>query len=101
MAANGKRGNGKKLRRREAAERRKAAAILKRELAGAVAGIEKLEAKRQDLTLAIADPALYQDRGDSAKLVVLQKQLRQVEKDLSAAEDRWAKAQENWDAAQS
>ncbi len=100
MAANGERGNGKKLRRRKAATRRKAVAILKRELAGAVAGIEKLEAKRQDLTLAIADPALYRDRGDSAKLVVLQKQLRQVEKDLSAAEDRWAKAQENWDAAQ-
>ena len=62
-------------------------------------GVEKLEARREDLTRAIAYPALYHDQGDSAKLIVLQKELGRVEKDLSAAEDRWAKAQENWEAA--
>ena len=98
-AANGVTGNDKKERRREAAEQRKAVAHLKRQLARAEAEVEKLEARREDLTRAIAYPALYQDQGDSAKLIVLQKELRQVEKDLRAAEDRWAKAQENWDAA--
>ncbi len=98
-AANGVTGNDKKERRREAAEQRKAVAHLKRQLAGAEAEVEKLEARREDLTRAIAYPALYQDQGDSAKLIVLQKELGQVEKDLRAAEDRWAKAQENWDAA--
>ncbi len=51
---------------------------------------------------ANADPALYRDEGDSANLAALQKkELGQVEKDLSAAEDRWAEAQETWDAASS
>ena len=98
-AANGVTGSDKKERRREAAEQRKAVAHLKRELASAEAEVEKLEARREDLTRAIAYPALYHDQGDSAKLIVLQKELRQVEKDLRAAEDRWAKAQENWEAA--
>ncbi|MCH7937856.1 MAG: ABC-F family ATP-binding cassette domain-containing protein, partial [Proteobacteria bacterium] len=100
-ARNGGAGNGKKERRREAAQRRKAVAILKRGLARTVADVEKLQARMEDLTQAIADPALYRDRGDSAKLTALQKELGQVEKDLSAAEDRWAEAQENWDAASS
>ena len=98
-AANGVTGNDKKERRREAAEQRKAVAHLKRQLASAEAEVKKLEAKRDDLTRVVACPALYRDRGDSAKLIVLQKELGQVEKDLSAAEDRWARAQENWDAA--
>ncbi len=92
-------GNNKKERRRRAADRRKTAQALKRQLAAAVAQVEKLEAKRQDLAHAIATPALYGDQGDSAKLIALQKQLAKVEKDLGAAEARWAKAQENWDAA--
>ena len=98
-AANGATGNDKKERRREAGERRKAVAHLKRELASAEAEVEKLEARREDLTRAIGYPALYQDQVDSANLIALQKNLGQVEKDLSAAEDRWAKAQGNWDAA--
>ena len=98
-AANGVTGNDKKERRREAAEQRKAVAHLKRQLARAEAEVEKLEARREDLTRAIAYPALYHNQGDSAKLIVLQKELGQVEKDLRAAEDRWAKAQENWDVA--
>ncbi len=98
-AANGVTGNDKKERRREAAEQRKAVAHLKRQLASAEAEVEKLEARREDLTRAIAYPALYHNQGDSAKLIVLQKELGQVEKDLRAAEDRWAKAQENWDVA--
>jgi len=98
-AANGAAGNGKKERRREAALQRKEARNLKRGLARAVAEVEKLQAKKEDLTQAIADPALYRDEGDSANLAALQKELGQVEKDLSAAEDRWAEAQETWDAA--
>ena len=98
-AANGVTGNDRKERRREAAEKRKAVAHLKRELAGAEAEVKKLDARREELTGAIACPALYGDRGDSAKLIVLQKELGQVEKDLGAAEDRWARAQESWDAA--
>ena len=42
---------------------------------------------------------IKRDEGDSAKLAALQKELEQVEKDLSAAEDRWAEVQETWDAA--
>ena len=72
---------------------------LETELAIAEAEVEKLEARRKELTRAIANPALYQDQSDSANLVILQKELGEVKKDLSAAEDRWAKAQENWDAA--
>ena len=97
-AANGVTGNDRKERRREAAGQRKAVAHLKRELASAEAEVEKLEARREDLTRAIADPALYQDQGDSAKLIVLQKELGQVEKGLSEAEHRWTKAQKSWDA---
>jgi ATP-binding cassette subfamily F protein 3 len=99
-AAGGVAAKDKKERRREAAEQRQAVAHLKRELASAEAKVEKLEARREDLSGAIVCPSLYQDQGGSAKLIVLRKQLGQVEKDLRAAEDRWAKAQENWDAAQ-
>ncbi len=98
-AAGGVAAKDKKERRREAAEQRQAVAHLKRELASAEAKVEKLEARREDLTGTIVCPALYRDRGGGAKLNVLRKQLGQVEKDLRAAEDRWAKAQENWDAA--
>ena len=98
-AATGVTGNDKKERRREAAERRQAVANQKRELASAEAEVDKLEARREDITRAIATPALYRDRGGGAKLIVLQKELGQVKKDLSAAEERWAEAQENWDAA--
>ena len=98
-AANGAAEKGKKERRREAARQRKEAQNLKRGLARADAEVEKLEGKKEDLTQAIADPVLYRDEGDSAKLAALQKELEQVEKDLSAAEDRWAEVQETWDAA--
>jgi ATP-binding cassette subfamily F protein 3 len=91
--------NGKKTRRREAARKRNAMAHLKRDLAGAVAEVEKLEARRENLSRDISHPGLYQDQGGGAKLIVLQKELGQVEKDLSAAEERWTKAQENWDTA--
>ncbi len=100
-APNGGTENGKKERRREAALQRKEVKNLKLGLARAVAEVEKLQAKKESLTQAMADPALFQDRGDCAKLTTLQKELRQVEKDLSAAEDRWAEAQETWEAASS
>jgi ATP-binding cassette subfamily F protein 3 len=104
-AANGASGNGKKERRRAAALRRKAVQHLKRELATAEAEVEKLEAKREELARAMADPALYPDGngggGDAARLISLQKELGQVEKALGAAEARWAEAQESWDAAAS
>ena len=91
--------NGKKTRRREAARKRNAMAHLKRDLARAVAEVEKLEARRENLSRDISHPGLYQDQGGGAKLIVLQKELGQVKKDLSAAEERWTKAQENWDTA--
>ena len=97
-AAIGVTGNDKKERRRKAARKRQAVAHRKRELARAEAEVDKLEAKREDLTRAIAHPALYRDGGGGAKLMVLQNELGRVDKDLSAAEERWAKAQENWDA---
>ena len=100
-ARNGGTGNGKKERRREAGLQRKEVKNFKLGLARAVAEVEKLQAKKEGLTQAMADPALFQDRGDCAKLITLQKELRQVEKDLSAAEDRWAEAQETWEAASS
>ncbi|MDP6803822.1 MAG: ABC-F family ATP-binding cassette domain-containing protein [Rhodospirillales bacterium] len=98
-AATGVTGNERKERRREAGEQRKAVAHLKRELADAEAEVDKLETKREDLIRAIAHPTLYRDQGKSAQLIAQQRALGQVEKDLSAAEDRWAKAQEQWDAA--
>ena len=91
-------GKDKKGRRREAARKRNAAAHLKRDLARAEAEVDKLEARREELSLDIAQPALYQDWGGSAKLTSLQNELGQVEKDLSAAEERWTKAQKNWDS---
>ena len=94
-------GNDKKARRRAAGEQRKAVAHLKRELASAESAVEKLEARREDLARAIAYPAPDHDRGQSANLMVARRELGQLQKDLSAAEERWAKAQENWDAASS
>ena len=99
-AAAGAAGNDKKERRREAAKQRQAVAHLKRQLASAEAKFEKLEARKKDLMGAIASPALYADRGGGSRMVALQKELGQVEKDLSAAEERWARVQEDWDAAQ-
>ena len=99
-AAAGAAGNDKKERRREAAKQRQAVAHLKRQLASAEAKVEKLEARKKDLMGAIASPALYADRGGGSRMVALQKELGQVEKDLSAAEERWARVQEDWDAAQ-
>ena len=96
-------GNGKKERRREAALRRESVKHLGRALKTAEAEVEKLEAKREELARALAGPALYADGngggGDAAKLIRLQKELRRVESALSAAEARWAEAQESWDAA--
>ena len=91
-------GHGKKERRREAARKRQEVAHLKRELKDAEAEVDKLQARKEDLTRAIATPALYQDGGGGAKLIVLQKELARVDRDLGAAEERWAKAQENWDS---
>lgn len=87
-AANAVTGTDKQKRRRKAAEQRNAVQRQKRELESAEAEVEQLEARRENLVRAIACPALYQERVDSAKLIVLKKELRQVEKDLSEAEDR-------------
>ena len=92
-------GGNKKERRREGAEKRKALKALKSGLRSAETQVEKLEAKKEELTVTIADPALYEGRGDSNKVAALQKQLAEVEKDLIVAEERWTKAHEACDAA--
>jgi ATP-binding cassette subfamily F protein 3 len=85
--------------RREAAAKRQALAPLRRELQEAERAVEKLTAQKAKIETSMADPALY--RGDSAKLVALQKDLGEATKALSDAEDRWLEIQERWEAAES
>ena len=97
-ATGGESAASRKQQRREAAERREALAPLKKRLTATERRIGVLEAEREKLLAALADPALYE--GGSARLAELHKRLARIEKDVVAAEEDWMVAQEAWDAAQ-
>jgi len=90
--------NDRKQQRKDAAERRRALAPLRKNLTQAESKVERLEGEKEKLQKAMADPALYEDEKD--KLLILQKQLGTLEKDLARAEDNWVRLQAEWDQAQ-
>jgi len=71
---------------------------LRKNLTQAESKVERLEGEKEKLQKAMADPALYEDEKD--KLLILQKQLGTLEKDLARAEDNWVRLQAEWDQAQ-
>jgi len=79
----------KREQRRAAAERRKAMAPLKKRIDAAETEVTRLEKERVALRAALA-------RGYDAEA---QKRLGRVEKDLAAAEVRWMRLLEEWEAA--
>jgi len=85
----------KKERRREAAEKRKAHADLKKKLSGAEARIDLLNFEIKKLNAQLADPELYKD--NPARLITLQKQMGIQTKKVEAAEVVWADLQAKWD----
>ncbi len=95
----GRETDSRKDQRRDAAAKRQALAPLRRELQNAERRVEKLGADKTKIETAMADPALY--RGDNARLVALQRELGEIARALSDAEDRWLELQERMDAAES
>jgi ATP-binding cassette subfamily F protein 3 len=91
-------GGDKKEARRQAAANRNALAPIKKRLAAAEKEVATFEAERAKLKATMEDPKLYGK--DIQKLLDLQKQLGQVEKSLSAAENEWLDLQEQWEQAQ-
>ena len=96
---NGKAGKGeglnKKQQRQASAEKRRALSDQKKRLTKAENKVHTLERERAELQHALADPKLYE--GDGGDSTAVQEKLGRVEKDLKAAEDAWAAAQEEWD----
>lgn len=90
--------DNRKQQRKDAAEKRQVLAPLRKKLTEAEAAVGRLEAEKEKLQVAMADPALYDAAPD--KLVSLQKQLGHVEKTLARAEDDWMRLQEDWDNRQ-
>jgi ATP-binding cassette subfamily F protein 3 len=92
-------GLSKKDQRRAAAELRAALAPLKRKADDAEKLIAKLTRERQALEVKMADPDLY--NGPADKVTKLQKDLGDIQKKISAAEDTWMEAHEALEAAES
>ena len=91
-------GGGKKDERKRAAERRNALGPLKKRLQQAEKAVTTLEAERARLRQTMADPKVYGK--DVGKLLDLQKQLGQIEKNLANAENDWLNVQEEFERAQ-
>ena len=91
-------GGGKKDERKRAAERRNALGPLKKRLQQAEKAVATLEAERARLRQTMADPKVYGK--DVGKLLDLQKQLGQIEKNLANAENDWLNVQEEFERAQ-
>jgi len=85
----------KKQKRQATAEERKVKASLKKQLARAETGVQKLEARKMELQHALAAPELYE--GANADLLELQMQYAETENDLAAAEEAWVDLQEQWE----
>jgi len=91
-------GNNKKDDRKRSAERRSALGPLKKRLQQAEKAVAALEAERAKLRQAMADPKTYGK--DIGRLLDLQKQLGQIEKNLGAAENDWLNLQEEFERSQ-
>lgn len=88
-------GNRKALRQ-QAAEKRKAAAPIKREIENLEKQMEKLSARRDKIKEEMADPALYEP-DNATKLTTLQKDLGKIENELAEIETRWMEKQEEYE----
>ena len=88
-------GNRKALRQ-QAAEKRKAAAPIKREIENLEKQMEKLTARRDKIKDEMADPALYEP-DNATKLTTLQKDLGKIENELAEIETRWMEKQEEYE----
>ncbi len=89
---------GKKDDRKRAAERRNALGPLKKRLQQAEKAVAGFEAERAKLRQTMADPKLYGK--DVGKLLDLQKQLGQIEKNLANAENDWLNLQQEFEKAE-
>ena len=89
---------GKKDDRKRAAEKRQALGPLKKRLQQAEKAVTTLEAERAKLRQTMADPKVYGK--DVGKMLDMQKQLGQIEKNLATAENEWLNVQEEFERAQ-
>ncbi len=94
----GDRDGGKKDDRKRAAEKRQALGPLKKRLQQAEKTVVTLEAERAKLRQTMADPKVYGK--DVGKMLDMQKQLGQIEKNLATAENEWLNVQEEFERAQ-
>ncbi|MCS6920886.1 MAG: ABC-F family ATP-binding cassette domain-containing protein [Elioraea sp.] len=85
--------------RRQRAEARAAMAPLRKRIAALEAEILRLGTEQQRLEAALADPALYADGGDAAKIAAHSARLAEVRRLLAAAEEAWLTASEALEAA--
>ena len=85
----------KKQWRREAAEKRRFNAGLKKQLTETETRIERLNLEIKELNNRMADPELYQE--DPARLIALQKQLGKKTKKVEQAELIWVELQAEWE----
>ncbi|KZB73569.1 MULTISPECIES: ABC-F family ATP-binding cassette domain-containing protein [Thalassospira] len=96
-------GNGKpakrdrKAERQQAAEKRKVAAPIKREVEKLEKQMEKLSERKAGIEEKMADPTLYED-ANAQKLADIQKELGQIENELAMVEQKWLDKQEEYDA---
>ncbi|WP_366654573.1 ABC-F family ATP-binding cassette domain-containing protein [Fodinicurvata sp. EGI_FJ10296] len=86
----------RRSQRRDAAERRKAKAPIRKELKSVEARITGLQSECAKLEAALADPTLYQTRAESA--TELQKKLHDTNTALKSEEERWLSLQETLEA---
>ncbi len=85
--------------RRRRAEARAAVAPLRKRVIALEAEIAHLSAEQSRLEAALADPALYADGGNAAKIAAHGARLAEVRRLLAAAEEEWLTASEALEAA--
>lgn len=98
-----KQGDSKKAARQHAAEQRKKLAPMKRAVESAEKTIEKLEAQKIKIEAELANPALYEDVEDDKSAILVtryQLKLREINKEMEAAEEIWVAAEEAYAQAQ-
>ncbi|KJE35054.1 glycosyl transferase family 1 [Thalassospira sp. HJ] len=87
----------RKAERQQAAEKRKVAAPVKREIEKLEKQMEKLSERKAAIEEKMADPTLYED-ANAQKLADIQKELGQIENELAMVEQKWLDKQEEYDA---
>ncbi len=94
-------GDAKKAARKEAAEKRRALAPMKRAVEKAEQTIESLEIKKTAIEAELANPELYDNQDeDAAKAVTrFQLKLRSLREEITAAETTWIKAEDAYTQA--